>query len=129
MPTPDEAQQRPRRIFSDLSSEARADASAERPAHGGKRLALLTLVASLTATGALAFWTDDVVKSEAGERFSARVGELHARIGERMLGYARPRACSRSPPPFRGRPGNPSSAAWISSASSPVSPPWPSPSC
>ena len=88
MAKPDKASPRQRRIFSDLSSEAHADIAVDRLEHGGKRLALATLAVSLIATLALSFWTATVVEREASERFSARVGEMHSRIGERMLAYS-----------------------------------------
>ncbi|HYH40323.1 MAG TPA: EAL domain-containing protein [Azospirillum sp.] len=88
MAKPDEAPPRQRRIFSDLSSDGHADIAVDRLKNGGRRLALATLAVSLAATLALSFWTYTVIEREASERFSARVGEMHSRIGERMLAYA-----------------------------------------
>ncbi|WP_158284000.1 EAL domain-containing protein [Azospirillum sp. TSO22-1] len=88
MAKPDEAPPRQRRIFSDLSSDAHADIAVDRLKNGGRRLAFATLAVALAATLALSFWTYTVVEREASERFSARVGEMHSRIGERMLAYA-----------------------------------------
>ncbi|WP_431854542.1 bifunctional diguanylate cyclase/phosphodiesterase [Azospirillum sp.] len=84
----DEAPPRQRRIFSDLSSDAHADIAVDRLKNGGRRLAFATLTLGLAATLALSFWTYTVIEREASERFSARVGEMHSRIGERMLAYA-----------------------------------------
>ncbi|WP_448188708.1 bifunctional diguanylate cyclase/phosphodiesterase [Azospirillum sp. sgz301742] len=84
----DDAPPRQRRIFSDLSSGAHADIAVDRLEKGGKWLALATLAVALTATVALSLWTSAVVEREASERFSARVGELHSRIGERMQAYS-----------------------------------------
>ncbi len=88
MAKPDEASPRQHRIFSDLSSDAPADITIDRLEHSGIRLALVTLAVALAATIALSMWTADVAEREAGERFSARVNEMHSRIGERMMAYA-----------------------------------------
>ncbi|HYG89959.1 MAG TPA: EAL domain-containing protein [Azospirillum sp.] len=88
MVRPDEAPLKQRRIFSDLASDAHADIVVDRIKHGGGRLALATLAVALVTTFVLSLWMADVVEREASERFTARVNEIHFRIGERMLAYA-----------------------------------------